>query len=214
MTISKAWLAVVAIAVALAAALGGYEWFQEHDARAKAEMQTAVQQRSIDAQKAEASGIQAGLAAQLSALAAEKAKPATAQRVVDLASKLIPSLPAPIQIEEAPAPGTGPAQPNEINPTRATPTQPPEPQANQLVIPAVDFQAIQNAEIACQENAARLDACAKTAALTQAELAETEVEVKSWKTAAKGGTWIHRTLTAAKWIGISVGTGYVLGRKF
>lgn len=198
----------IALLVALIA-LGGYEWLAERESRIKAEAQTAAQQKSIDAAKNDAAQTAAQLKQTLAALEQQKAKPATAQQIILDTSKLIPSLPQPITIQTAPAPavGNGPAQPGEADSAKI-------PQQQQIVVPAVDFQAIQNAEIGCQENSAKLSACALTSADLQAELKATEAQRDTWEKTAKGGTWLHKTLTVAKWIVIGAGAGYVAGHKW
>jgi hypothetical protein len=170
----------------------------------KAETASAAQQKTVDAAKADSQQVASQLKVTMAALEAEKAKPATPQQIVLDASKLIPNLPQPMVIQDAPAPavGTGPAQPGSA-------IQQPQ---QQIVIPAADFKAIQTAEIGCQENAAKLTACTLTAANTATELQAISSQRDEWKMAAKGGTWLHRTLTAAKWIGIGAATGYVAGR--
>lgn len=197
----------IALLVALIA-LGGYEWLAERESRIKAEAQTAAQQKGIDAAKSDASQVAAQLKTTLAALEQQKSKPATPQQIILDTSRLIPSLPQPITIQTAPAPavGNGPAQPGVADSAKV-------PQ-QQIIVPAADFQAIQNAEIGCQENTAKLASCALTAADTAAELKATEAQRDTWEKTAKGGTWIHKTLTAAKWIVIGAGAGYVAGRKW
>jgi hypothetical protein len=187
------------------AALGGYEWLQERAARLKAETQTAAQQKTIDQAKSDARAVGQQLAAQLKSLEAQRQQPATAQRIVAETSKLIPGLPQPITIQTSPQPavGNGPAQPGAADLAKV-------PQ-QQIVIPAVDFAAIQNAEIDCQEDSAKLASCNRTAADTATELQATSAQRDEWKTAAKGGNWLHKTVTAAKWIVIGGAVGAVAG---
>jgi hypothetical protein len=86
------------------------------------------------------------------------------------------------------------------------------PSAPVVQIPQVDFAALQNGAITCQENEAKLEACTLTAADTAVELKATTAQRDEWEKTAKGGSWWHRTLTAAKWIGIGAGVGYATGR--
>ena len=64
----------------------------------------------------------------------------------------------------------------------------------------------------------RLLACSKDAIDFKAELAATEnkyeaeqITAASWEASAEGGTWIHRTLTTAKWIAIGAGVSHAAG---
>ena len=201
MTISRVWAIIIGSALGLAIVLGGFEWLQEHDARLKAQTQTAVQQKSIDQAKADAVTVQQQLAARLQALEAQRQQPATAPQIVIDAAKLFPNLPAQLQVV------TPPPTTQMVN---GKPVE--VPSAPVVQIPQVDFAALQNGAISCQENAAKLDACTRTAADTAGALKTTTAQRDEWETAAKGGTWIHRTLTAAKWIVIGGATGYVAGK--
>jgi hypothetical protein len=196
-------LAVLLLVALLA--LGAYEWNQEREARLKAEAQTAAQQKDIDAAKSDAAQTAAQLKQTLAALESQKSQPATPQQIILDTSKLI-ALAQPLTAQAAPQPaaGNGPVQPGAPDSAKG-------PQ-QQIVIPAADFQAIQNAEIGCQENSAKLSACALTTADLQTELKATEAQRDTWEKTAKGGSWLHKTLTAAKWIGIGVATGYVAGK--
>jgi hypothetical protein len=202
MTISKAWAIGIGVVLALAIALGSYEWLHERHARLKAQTQTAAQQKTIDQAKTDAQAEEAELVAHLAALEADRQQPATAQRIVAETSKLIPNLPQPITIQAAPqtAAATGAAQ-------STAPALADAPQAQQLVVPAADFKSIQNAEIDCEENAAKLDACTRTAADTATELKATTAQRDEWERTAKSGSWWQRTVTAAKWIGIGAAVG-------
>lgn len=206
MTISKWWSIGIGILLIVFVTLGGCAWLAEHDAKLKAEAQSSVQQKGIDAAKSDAAQTAAQLKQTLAALESQKSQPATPQQIILDTSKLIP-LPQPITIQTAPQPavGNGPAQPGNPVPAKTS-------DAKQIVIPEADFQAIQNAEIGCQENSAKLGACALTSADLQAELKATEAQRDTWEKTAKGGSWLHKTLTAAKWIGIGVATGYVTGK--
>jgi len=206
--IPHTWIAAALVVLFALGALSVYEWVQEREARIKAVAQTATQQKSIDAAKSDAAQTAAQLKQTLAALEQQKAKPATPQQIIHDTSKLIPSLPQPITIQTAPAPavGNGPAQPGAADSAKV-------PQ-QQIIVPAADFQAIQEAEIGCQENSAKLAACSLIAADTAAELKATEAQRDTWEKTAKGGAWLHKTLTAAKWIAIGAGAGYVAGHKW
>jgi hypothetical protein len=209
MTIPETWHAPLEVALAILALLAGYMLLQEHDARLRADAASAVQERAIDQAEKDAQGAQANLVAQLKALEIEKAAPATPQQIIVDGSKLMPALPQPITIQTAPSqPVSGPASRQAGAPD--APDAPPQ----QIVIPAADFKAIQAAEIGCQETGAKLTACTQTAADTAVELKATAAQRDEWKSAAKGGTWLHRTVTAAKWIGIGAAVGYGMGHKW
>jgi len=207
MTISgKSWKIAGWAAALLLVTVGAICWLRERDARLKAQTDTATQQRVVNAAAEDAQKLEKALDAQLKTLEAERQQPATAQRIVAETSKLIPNLPQPITIQAAPQPAaaTGAAQ-------SAATALADAPKAQQLVIPAADFKAIQNAEIDCQEDAAKLDVCTKTAADTATELKATTAQRDEWERTAKGGTWWQRTVTAGKWILIGGAAGAAAG---
>lgn len=201
MTISRAWAIGIGIVLGLAIVLGGFEWLQAHDAMLRAQTQTTEQQKTIDQAKADAVTVQQELAARLQALEAQRQQPATAPQIVIDAAKMFPNLPAQLQVV-TPPPTTQTVNGKTVE----------VPSAPVVQIPQVDFATLQNGAITCQENAAKLDACTLTAADTQTELKATAAQRDEWEKTAKGGTWIHRTLTAAKWIVIGGATGYAAGR--
>jgi Tfp pilus assembly protein PilE len=203
MTVKNWWICVAIAAVLALAALGGYEWLQERDARLKAQTATAAQQKTIDQAKQDAQTVQQTLATKMKTLEAERKQPVTPQRfVVDL-SKAIPGLPQQVTVvQAAPVQQTVDGKITEL------------PSAPAVQIPAADLPALQDYRITCDETTAKLDACSKTAADTQTELQATTAQRDEWKTAAKGGNWWHRTLTAGKWIVIGGAVGYAAGRKW
>jgi hypothetical protein len=193
----REWIAALVILALLS--FGGYELWREHAARVKAEAAAAVQQKTIDAAKTEQAQTTAQLKQTLASLEKQRSSPATPQRIASNTSKLIPNLPAPLVIENAPlAPGT-----KEL---------PNTPQPQQIVIPAADFKAIQDAEIDCQEGAAKLAACMLTSADQATELKATEAQRDDYKTAMKGGSFWSRVKHDAIVIGVSAGVGYAAGR--
>jgi hypothetical protein len=200
-TISRAWAIGIGVVLGLAIVLGGFEWLQAHDAMLKAQTQTTEQQKTIDQAKADAVTVQQALASRLQALEAQRQQPATAPQIVIDAAKMFPNLPAQLQVV-TPPPTTQTVNGKTVE----------VPSAPVVQIPQVDFATLQNGAITCQENAAKLDACTLTAADTATELKATTAQRDEWEKTAKGGTWIHRTLTAAKWIVIGGATGYAAGR--
>ena len=203
MTIQQKFGGIAAFVILGLMAFGGYELSQEHDARLKAETSAAQQQKSIDAAKADAARAADQLQATLKTLEAEKAKPATPQQIVIDASKIIPNLPQPITIEQIPQ-----------SPGLAESNLPNAPAAQQIVIPPADYQAIHDAMIGCQENAAKLTACDTTNGALKKELAETQLQRDDYKTALKGGTFWHRVKSDAIKIGIAGTIGYLAGHKW
>lgn len=177
-------------------------WLQEHDARLKADTLTTTQQKTIVEAEADARNQKLALDAEIQTLEAERQQPATAQRIVTETSQLIPNLPKPVEIQTVaqPAVATGAAKP-------ALPDAP----TQQLVIPSADFPAIQKAEIDCQEDVAKLNACTQTSADTAAELKAAAAQRDEWERTAKGGTWWHRALTAGKWVLIGGAAGAAAG---
>ncbi len=186
-------LAIAIPAVLLAGFLvfAGYGWLHEHDARVKAEAQTGQQQKQIDGLKQEQVDTQNVLTEKLASLEKERQAPATATQLVSDASTLLPGLPAPLQVQTAPK----------------DPKLPDAPPTQTVVIPEADFKSIQDAQVSCEENAAKLAACQTDGAESKQQLQLTEQQRDEWKTAAKGGSMWHRSLGAAKWFAVGAGAG-------
>jgi len=189
-------LAILLIAVAV------FSWMQEHDARLQAEAQTAAQQKTINQAAKDAQSVQQNLDAQLKTIETQRQVPATAPQIVIDAAKLFPGLPAPLQVVQPP-----PVQQTVNGKTEEVPSAP------VVQIPQVDFATLQAGAITCQENSAKLDACTQTQADNAVQLKETTAQRDEWEKTAKGGTWMHRTLTAAKWVVIGGVIGYVAGKQ-
>jgi len=186
-------LAVAIPSVLLAGFLvfAGYGWLGEHDARVKAETQTAQQQKQIDSLKQQQAEAQTALAAKLASLQKQRQRPATAAQLVSDASALLPNLPAPLQVQAA----------------AANPQLPDAPPVQNVVVPEADFKSIQDAQITCREDAAKLAACQTVSDSGAQQLKLAEQQRDEWKTAAKGGSLWHRALGAAKWFAVGAGAG-------
>ena len=201
------WIGIGVVAGLLILIFVGYEWLQEHDARLKAEsVQTAqtqvIQTAQIQITEAKAAEAKAAsdLQTQLAEIAMERKTVPTPQQVVVDVSKLLPSLPQPVQVQNVPATATAPA-------------------TQQLVVPAADIPDFQNYKLDCDTKSAQLNACSLMAAEKQTEVNSGAAELKAmtaerdeWKTAAKGGTLLHRVFSAGKWIVIGGVIGYIAGR--
>ncbi len=186
-------IAVLTILLGSGVLFAIYGWLQEHDARLKAETETGQQQKQIDGLKEQQAETKQVLANKLASIERERSQPATAAQVVSDASTLLPGLPEPLLVQTAPA---NPALPNA-------------PAAQEVVIPEADFKSIRDAQLTCQEDAAKLTACQSTEQDTTQQLKLTEAQRDEWKTAAKGGSLWHRALGAAKWFAVGAGTGAV-----
>lgn len=214
MTIQQRWTIAAVVVVLALAALGGYEWLQEHDARLKAEGVTSAEkqvvsqaQKSIDQAKTDQAQVATALAQKVAGLEAQKKQPVTpAQFVVDLA-KVLPNLPQAATVVQVPA-----AQQTVNGKVEEVPS-------TQVVqIPAADLSALQDYKLTCDQTGAKLSACQQSSTDittqltgTREQLTATTKERDSWETAAKGGTWWHRTLTAAKWTLIGGAAGAAVG---
>jgi hypothetical protein len=171
----------------------GYGWLQEHDGRVKAETQTGQQQQQIEGLKVQQAGIQQLLDIRLAAIQRERDKPATASELVSDTAAFLPGLPEPLEVRSIPVDAAAPDGPA----TQA------------VVIPQVDFKAIRDAQLSCEEDTARLTACQANQADAERQLSLTEAQRDEWKTAAKGGSMWHRAVGAAKWFAVGAGTGAV-----
>jgi cytoskeletal protein RodZ len=169
----------------------GYGWMQEHDARLKAETQTGQQQKQIDGLQQQQTDAQNSLNKQLTALEKSRQTPATAAQLVSDASSLLPNLPVPLQVQTA----------------AKNPTLPDAPATQTVIIPEADFKGIRDAQIACEENTAKLATCQTLSDESKHQLQLTEEQRDEWKTAAKGGSIWHRALGAARWFAVGAGAG-------
>ena len=186
-------LAIAIPAVLLAGFLvfAGYGWIQEHDARLKAEAQTGQQQKQIDGLKQQQTDAQNALNEKLAALDKSRQTPATATQVVSDASTLLPNLPVPLQVQTAPK----------------DPSLPDAPATQTVVIPEADFKSIRDAQVTCEENAAKLATCQTLGDESKQELQLTAQQRDEWKTAVKGGSIWQRALGATKWFAVGAGVG-------
>jgi hypothetical protein len=169
----------------------GYGWFQEHDARLKADAAAGQQQQQIDVLKQQQAADEGALKQKLAAIDKARQAPATATELATDAGTIIPNLPAPLQVTTA---SPDPEQPNA-------------PPMQQVVIPTADFKAIRDQELTCEEDAAKLTSCQSNQTSLEQQLTLTGQQRDEYKTAAKGGSLWHRALGAAKWFTIGAGTG-------
>ena len=176
-----------------ASIFGGHGWLQEHDARLKAESQTSQQQRLIEGLQHQQAMNQQALAVKLSVLKQARSRPATAAQIVD-AARLLPNLPKPLEVKSVPD----------------NPGLPTGPATQTVTIPEVDFKGIRDAQLTCDENGVKLNACESSQQNTSQQLKLTEAQRDEWKTTAKGGSIWHRMIGAAKWFAIGAGSGAVV----
>jgi hypothetical protein len=207
MTISP-WLKIgVSLFAIVSIFLGVVAWLQEHDARLKADSIASAQQTVIDqakkdsaAKDADKAQVIADLKQRLNSLEAQKSQPITApQFVVDL-NKLLPNLPQPATVIAA--------QPETKLPNGETKPAVPET----VQIPTSDLVALRNYKLSCDQTGAKLDACEKQSALLDAQLKDSATENgaltkqrDAYKTAAKGGSFLHRLAKGAKCLAFSGG---------
>ena len=198
------WTAGAVVAVGLV--LAGRAYLDEHDARLKAESQTAVLQKTIDQSqqtinqaKADQAKVDADLKSQLAAIAAQRTIVVTPQQAAVDVSKIIPNL------------ATSPVT---VQPVAATPTA---PATQQLVVAAADIPAFQQFKLDCDESNAKLNACALTTAdqktrldATDSQLKATATERDTWEKAARGTFW-SRLCHTAKCLGLSAVGGAIGG---
>jgi hypothetical protein len=216
------WIAVLAAVVAL----GGYEWVQEHDARLKAEASAAAQQKSIDAAKSDSAAKDQQI----------KDRDAVSARQQDLIARQADAIKstaqavAEIQKFQAAAgaakPGNAAAQPFGPVTVAQRSDLTPEQQAKLPDAPSYSVftqaQSIQlaQAQLACSAAQVALGTCQKDLIDANGKLADAQIALKQtvaqrdeYHTALKGGTWLHRTVTAAKWIVIGGAVGYAAARR-
>lgn len=198
-------IAIGAGVLVLLGGIAGYVHERELRIRAEVVQQTQQQvagdaQKQIDVAKQAQKQTDSDLKQQLAIIAAQRQTVPTPQQVVVDVSKLIPTLPTPLQVQSVPATATTPA-------------------TEQVVIPKEDIPALHNYKLNCDQGAAELNACKLTTANLEMQLDATKVELQAttkerdtWKVAAKGGTKWTRTKTALKWIAIGAAAGYAAHR--
>lgn len=203
MTLGHKFAVALCIGLVLVLVFGAREWLREHDARMQAQATQAAQQqviagaqKQIDAAKADQSATAAQLAQQLGRLEEQRQQPATA---ADVAAQLNEIL--------------KPAQPIIVTaPVRSTPANSAAaiPSAPAVQIPQADMQGLRDYSLTCQENADKSAACARQLADSTAQLQDTQTqltaqtkETAAWKSAAKGGSILHRLLHGAKCLAIT-----------
>jgi hypothetical protein len=201
----RAKVELLAAGVLLVGAVLGFRtWLSEHDARlqadAKAKAQEAVQQvaaEQVAALQKQIGDRDAAYQLQLQSLDKKFAAAGSPEQIAQLAAQLM-GLREPIQIV-----------------TPATTAENPKPQPVAQV-PLADApqaeQYIRDCE-ACKAERTKLQADAadraKQADLAQKQIDALKSEVKTWQTAAKGGTVLQRFGRAAKWVVIGAGAGAV-----
>ena len=163
-------IAILTVLLGGGIAFAAYGWLQEHDARLKAETQSGQQQKQIDALNQQQAETQKALDAKLAKTSAAAQPTGDRRQLVSDAANLLPNLPEPLQVQAAPA---NPALPNA-------------PATREVVIPEADFKSIRDAQLTCQEDAAKLSACQATEQDATQQLKLAEAQRDEWKTAAKG----------------------------
>lgn len=187
--------------------LAANAWLQERDARIKAESVQAAQQqvisaaqKQIDQAKADSASAATALQAKLADLEKQKQQPISAQDFAAALQKLVPLPQAPVVVQL-------PAQTQTANgKTESLPSAP------VVQIPAADLPALRDYKLGCDETSAKLSACQLTDAADQQELAATkqqlhaaETERDAYKSASKGGSFLHRLKGDLKCLAISGG---------
>lgn len=203
MTTAHKWTISGSVLLLVLVVVAGAGFLKEHDLRLKAEMVSSATQTQITSAEKSAKQDQedraqndATLQKQLAKIAAQKTIVLTPQQAATEANT-IPNLPKPVEVQSVPATASTPSSQN-------------------IVIPQADIPAFQSYKLSCDESNARLLDCSKNAESYQVELKSTQTEFSlmtkdrdNWKTVAKGGTFWHRTMTAAKWFGAGAAVGAV-----
>ena len=129
----------------------------------------------------------------------------TPQQAAAVANTL-PNLPQQVTVQQVPA-------------VPATATTPAQAATEQIVIPKADIPAFQKYKLDCDESNVKLTACTLTAAKSEIIQKSTDDQLKamtadrdSWRTTAKGGTWLKRTWNVVKFAAPIAGGAYLAGR--
>ena len=212
MTIPKSWLIGIAAVVLLLAVFAGYEKLQAHDALLRAEGVQAVQEQKAheaqaikDQAKADEVKIETAMNAAIASIDKQRTVIVTPQQAAAVANTL-PNLPQQVTVQQVPA-------------VPATATTPAQAATEQIVIPKADIPAFQKYKLDCDESNVKLTACTLTAAKSEIIQKSTDDQLKamtadrdSWRTTAKGGTWLKRTWNVVKFAAPIAGGAYLAGR--
>lgn len=200
--ITKHLRVVIEIGLVVLALIAWREY--RHDMSAAQKQQAQSQQQIADARK-ESALTSEQLKQQLAAIAAQKKTPATAQQIAAELDALHAPLEVPLEIAPRPAQIT--------TGTTAGATMPNAPSAQSIIVPAQDATTLRNVLLDCQASKDRIGACTQELQDRTTEYRAAEHESAAWKQAAHGGSWLHRTLRAAEFVGIGVAVGYMAARR-
>jgi type II secretory pathway pseudopilin PulG len=201
------WKLIGICVAAVLLVFGGYEILQSHDAAIKArsvqdaqQQVIATAQKQIDQAKADEQQTAAQLQARIAELEKEKQQPVTPDQFIAALQRLTPLPQQPVVVR---IPASGPGTAADGKPAAAAAPQ------TAIQIPAADLPALRDYKVACDETGAKLGACqldaaanATQVAALEAQLKSTEAERDQWKSASKGGSWLHRLKGDMKCIAI------------
>jgi len=190
----------VGLAVLLAVLLGiaGWAYVQDKVALARHEEQTKANGSAVKGLEDANDALAKQLKASLDGLDRLRVGTTTTREIVQAAPQVI-TLPAPVR---------------EVTKEQAALPESPVKQGD-VIIPAESAKAWFDAQVTCRENAAKLDACEKTAANDAAIIAVKDKQIAEDQVVIKGGTKGQRFRTALKWglIGAGIGVGAGLAVK-
>ncbi len=200
--ITKHLRVVIEVGLVVLALIAWREY--RHDMQDAQKQQVVSQQQIADARK-EAALTAEQLQQQLTTIAAQKKTPATAQQIAAELAALNAPLEVPLEIAPQPAQIT--------TGTSAGATMRNAPSVQSIIVPAQDATTLRNVLLDCQATKDRASACAQELQDRTTEFQAAEHESEAWKQAAHGGSWLHRTLRAAEFVGIGVAVGYAAAKR-
>jgi hypothetical protein len=212
MTVAHKITAAVAITLLVILGFAGYAWFTEHDARVRAELteKSSDQDKALNAQQINT--LQKRMDTRDADDAKQQSQTAELIKSVQTIAQIKAQLPQYITLPSAPQQITR-QQAAAINAEKIPDA--PQVQAGDFFVSQADAKAIFDKLALCSADDKSLSTCSADKSDLQGQLvaqkketADEQAIAETWKKAAKGGSVWHRTLTAAKWIGIGAAVGY------
>lgn len=199
-TLHKVYGVIVGVVV-LILAYAVWSWFGEHDSRVRAEEQQKAQQQVIQTLNQSMADRDQQFQQQIAAFDQRIASIRTGQQA---ATVLQPIIQVP-----------GGAQPQQITkselPVSVQPSVPGAPDSKLTVLTEQQMIDLARAKVECDKTGADATKCHADLTDETAKFVAMQKERDSWETAAKGGSWLRRTLRIAVPVACATGGAYLGG---
>ncbi|MDR3723284.1 MAG: hypothetical protein P4K83_02190 [Terracidiphilus sp.] len=199
MDTKQKWEITGGIFLVLCLTVGAFTWLQQHDAALKAQGTSATAEAKAQDQTALRQQLAETQAKYDQAIAAQQAAVKTPQQAAQVIDHYIqvPDKSQTVIVSKAQMPAVVQAELPDAPSYAVQTEQKSEATAKQL--------------LGCDQAQHDLGTCEQEKASLQTELQVMTADRDNWRNTAKGGTWWHRTLTAAKWVGVGAAIGVAAG---